>query len=328
VLTVAVGLALVATACGDDEGSSDGGGSADAVDIRVAAIPPFTAFTWPLVVAESEGYFEEEGIGIEETFTFDGAALLAGGQIDVLYEGADSGLLAAEQGQDVIAFGPLVGHVTDGLLVSEDITEIEALPGEALRVSGANATDEFVLERYLEENGVDPESIDYLPVEDDGAALAQLEAGQIAGGMFDQGVLQQAENGDIEGAAPLVRPIDFGPYPWGALQTTRTWAEEHPEAATGFVRAIQRAMEFIRDPANQATVVQAVLAADESLDQEGVELTYEASGEFTFYETEPLTPEDIEPAVEYLREAQGEDITVDLERWIDNSYVDQAQAAG
>jgi hypothetical protein len=39
-----------------------------------------------------------------------------------------------------------------------------------------------------------------------------------------------------------------------------------------------------------------------------------------------LTPEDIQPAVDFLETAQGEDITIDLDEFIDNTYLEQAQA--
>jgi ABC-type nitrate/sulfonate/bicarbonate transport system substrate-binding protein len=335
VLAIVVGLALVAAGCGDDGGDEEGSSGADAggepLEITVGHIPPFTAFTWPFIIANAEGWFAEEGITVDPVYGFDGAPLLAGGQIDVLGHTAGEGLVAAQQGTDAIAFGPLSGHVTDGLLVTPDITDIADLEGTTLRTSNANATDEFVLERLLEENGVDLGSVSFLPVEDDGAALAQLAAGQIDGGMFDQGILNQANNGEIEGAAVLVEPPDFGSYPWGAWQTTRTFAEAHPDEMAGFMRAILRAVEFIRDPANEDAVIAAVVAEDESLDEEGVANTYEAArsfGDFSLYATEALTVEDIEPAVAYLENNLGEEITIDLADFIDNTYFEQAQAEG
>jgi NitT/TauT family transport system substrate-binding protein len=319
--------AVLAAGCGDDDGGASGGGGGE-LEVKVAGIPPFTVTTWPLVVADSEGYFAEEGISVDKIFTFDGGQLLAGGQVDVLNDGADSGLLAANQGQDVIAFAPLANQVTDGVLVNSEITDLAQLEGGTLRTSGAGATDEFLLQQYLDDNGVDSESIEYLPVEDDGAALAQLDAGQIDGGMFDQGLLREAEAGEIAGASVLVEPAELGVYPWNTLQTTRSWAEEHPEEAAGFVRAIQRAMDFIRDPANKDAVIEAVVAADESLDAADMEQTYDSAGGFELYTTDPLTDADIQPAVDFLEIAQGEDITIDLAEFIDNTYLEQAQAEG
>jgi NitT/TauT family transport system substrate-binding protein len=316
-------VVLVAAGCGSDEQSSSNG---DTLKVTVAGIPPFSITAWPLVIADSGGYFAEEGITVDKIFTFDGGQLLAGDQVNIINDGADSGLLAAQQGKDVIAFAPLAGHITDGLIVKDDIQSVADLAGTTLRTSGAGATDEFLLQKFLEANGVDPTSVEYLPVEDDGAALAQLSAGQIDGGLFDQGLLLEAEQGGIAGAAVLVRPAEFGVYPWNSLQTTRTFADEHGDKLPGFVRAIQRAIAFIQDAANKDKVVTAVLAADNTLDKEGVVDTYDAAKGFGLYTTAPLTPADIQPAVDFLSASEGQPITVDLTKFIENKYVTEAQA--
>jgi NitT/TauT family transport system substrate-binding protein len=283
---------------------------------------------WPLVVADSEGFFADEGIEVDKIFTFDGGQLLAGGQIDVLNDGADSGLLAAEQGKDAIAFAPLASRVTDGLIVRDDVAGVASLAGTTLRTSGAGATDEFLLKRYLSDNGVDPDEVEYLPVEDDGAALAQLDADQIDGGLFDQGLLLEVERGDIAGAKVLVEPADLGVYPWNALQTTRTFAEANEDKVVGFVRAMMKAIEFIRDPANKDAVVDAVVASDESLDRADIVDTYDAAKGFGLYATEALTPADIQPAVDFLESGQEEPMTVKLDEFIDNTYFERAQGDG
>ncbi|MGH3651012.1 MAG: ABC transporter substrate-binding protein, partial [Acidimicrobiia bacterium] len=155
-LGVALLVPLVAVGCGDDDGADTGGdGSGNLLEVRVAGIPPFSVTAWPLVVADSEGYLQEEGIAVDKIFTFDGGALLAGGEVEVLNDGADSGVLAANQGLDVIAVAPLASLVTDGLMVDEEISELGDLKGGTLRTSGAGATDEFLIQEYLDENGVD-----------------------------------------------------------------------------------------------------------------------------------------------------------------------------
>lgn len=315
-----VALALLGTACnrgGGGEPTQEGG----VTTIELASIPPFSVTTWPVVVAAHEGYFEEENIEVNFTYTFDGGQLLAGGQADVLNDGADSGVIAAARGKDVIFVAPLAQRVTDGLLVAKDITSVADLAGATLRSSGFG-TDEYIAVRFLEENGLSADEVRFVGVEDDGPALIQLENGEIDGGMFDQGFLLEAErSGDFN---VLATPEDLGVYPWNVVQTTRTFAEANPDAVVGFVRALQRAMLFIQDPANRDVVIEAVAAEGEGPAE--VEATYEAAAGFELYYFEPLTLADVEPALEFLEYA-GEDVQgLDLESLIDNSYLERAQA--
>lgn len=331
-VAVAIAVVLATASCSSDGKKPAATGSSTAsattvTTIKVGGIGPFSVTAWPLVIADSEGFFASEGIKIDKIFTFDGGQLLAGDQIDVLNDGADSGLLAAQSGKDVIAFSALANHVTDGLLVRSDITSFDQLVGKTLRASGAGATDEFLLKRLLQNNGVNPDQVNFIPVEDDGPALAQLDAKQIDGGSFDQGVLLQAERGEIANAHVLAEPGKLGVYPWNTLQTTRKFAAEHDSVMVGFVRAIQKAIAFIRDPANKDKVVAAVVKADESLDAKDVGDTYDSTKGFGLYSTDPLTVADLQPAVDFLQ-TTDEPVTVELNTFIDNTYVEKAKAGG
>lgn len=307
-------LALIAAACGDD-------GEKEVVTVNLGSIPPFSVTTWPIVVADEQGFFEREGIDVNITFTFDGGLLLAGGQVDIINDGADSGLIGFAQGKDVIFVAPLAQTVTDGLLVSTDITSVADLEGKTLRVTGFG-TDEFLARRFIEENGLSPDRVNFVAIDDDGAALGQLETGQIDGGMFDQGVLFEAEQtGQFN---VLAKPVELGSFPWNVIQTTRTYADENPDVIVGFIRAVQDAMRFILDANNRDAVIEAVIASGEGIEREDAELTYESAEGFALYTFEPLAAEDIEPALEALIFLEEDVRDLDVGAVIDNSYLEQA----
>jgi ABC-type nitrate/sulfonate/bicarbonate transport system substrate-binding protein len=276
-----------------------------------------------VVVADQEGFLEREGVAIDVTFTFDGGQLLAGGQVDVLNDGADSGLLAALAGKDVILVAPVAQLVTDGLVSTLDVKSVQDLAGKTVRTSGFG-TDDYLARKFIEDNGLSPDEVDFLGIEDDGAAIAQLEQGEIAAGMFDQGfVLESQQTGKFN---VLAEPSDLGSYPWNTIQTTRSFADDHPEAITGFIRAVVEAMHFIQDPANRQQVIDDVLATGEGLTEEDVTATYDAAQSFALYMFSPLTVKDVSPALDFLVFA-GEDVEgIDLESLIDNSFYEEATA--
>ena len=319
-LMLAVAVGLAATGCG---GTSGGGGGGGLVTIELAGIPPFSVPVWPMVVADHQGFYERENVDVNITFTFDGGQLLAGGQVDVLSDGADSGLIAAAQGKDIVFVAPHMDTVTDGLMVAPDITSVADLEGATLRSAGFG-TDEFLARRFIENNGLDPDTVTFVPIEDDGAALAQLESGEIDGGMFGVGALLEAEqSGDYNVLGP---PEELGEYPWNAIQTTRTFAEANEDALVGFIRATQDGIRFMQDPANRDAVIESVLETGEGLPREDVEASYDSAEGFEQYTLDPLTPEDLQPAFDFF-EFAGEDLDVeslDLEALIDNSYLERA----
>ncbi len=308
-------VTLSAVACGSEEEPTTG----EVTTVKVATIPPFTVTTWPVIVADAQGFFQEESIEIELTFTFDGGQLLAGDQVDILNDGGDSGVIAAAQGKDIVEVAPVALTVTDGIVVLPDIATVSDLVGKKLRVTGFG-TDEFLARRFVEEQGVSPDDVEWVAIDDDGAALAQLEAGKIDGGMFDQGFIYDVEkSGEFR---VLAKPTDLGVFPWNVIQTTRSYAEANHDVVVGFIRAVQKAMRFIQDAANRDAVIDAVAAAGE--DRAEVDSTYEAAQGFTLYTFDPLTAADLEPALEslvFLGEEVGD---FDVASLIDNSYFEEA----
>jgi ABC-type nitrate/sulfonate/bicarbonate transport system substrate-binding protein len=325
IVAVIGALSLVAASCSSSGSSKTSGTTvAGTVTVKVGGIGPFSVTAWPLVIATRQGYFAKEGIRLDQIFTFDGGQLLAGGKINVLNDGGDSGLLAAQAGKDAIAFSSLANRLTDGILVRSDITSVAQLAGKTLRTSGAGSTDEFVLQRFLKSKGIDPSKVKLQPVQEDGAAIAQLQAGNIDGGMYDQGLLFQAEQGQLKGTRALVPPAELGVYPWNVLQTTRSYATAHAQTLVGFVRAVEKAIAFIRDPANKATVIDAVLKSDKTLVRKDIVDTYDAAKTFALYQTTALTAADIQPAIDFVKTTQSGKLSVTAGSFIDNTYFDKA----
>jgi NitT/TauT family transport system substrate-binding protein len=329
VRSVVLVLLLVCSlaACGDDDGGeASGGGGEDITTVRVGTFPGTGTGNWATGIAQELGYFEREGLDVEITYTYDGGALLAGGQLDMISDGGDTGVIAAAQGADVIAIAPVVMLSADGLISQPELDSVDDLAGTTLRVTN-QGTDEFLARQFIEAEGLDPEEVTWASIDEDGPAIAQLEAGQIDGGMFSGDVIQAAsETGDYN---VLAAPADFGPFPWNLLQTTRSFAEENHDATVGYVRAMRDAIEFITDPANEDEVVDALVSVQEEIGREEMAASYRlaASSDFDMFSLEGLTPEDVQPVVDQLLFfdfADGNVGEVDLNEFIDNSYADEA----
>lgn len=315
-------LALGLTSCGDD-----GDDEASLSRIRVAAIPAISVVSWPLVAADEEGCFAEQGIEVDFSFTFDALTLLASGEVDLSMDSADSGLTGALRGVDVVFVAPLVSLVTIGVIGGAGIEEPEDLEGETVGVTGVPSTDQFVVQRYLEQQGVDINTIDFVGIEDDGARRAQLEGGQLAAirvGGEEVAALQENEEGDL---SVIATSADLGSYPWNFAQTTRSYASQNAETLTGYLTCVSRGVDFVQDPNNKDTVIDYVTQASEGVDREVVVAGYEAyAPDFALYEIRPLTTDDLQPGLEFLEFSEQEDVESldDLDSLIDNSFVEAA----
>jgi ABC-type nitrate/sulfonate/bicarbonate transport system substrate-binding protein len=320
-----IALALMAASCGpgQDEGGQQATEPEAPVQVDVGAFPGPNTGSWAVGIAKDQGFFEREGLDVEVTYTFDGGQLLAGGQLDLISDGADSGLVAFAQGKDVIAVAPVTMLAADALVVQPDIESVADLAGKTLRVTNFG-TDEFLAREFIEAQGLSPDEVEWVSIDEDGPALVQLENARIDGGMFSQGfALEAEETGEYN---VLARPSDFGRFPWNVLQTTRTFADENPEALVGFIRAILSAIEFIQDPANRDAVIDSLVAVQEGLPREDVEASYQVaeSVDFNMFSLDPLTVDDVAPALGQLV-FLGEDVSdVDLNAFVDSTYFEQA----
>jgi NitT/TauT family transport system substrate-binding protein len=309
---------LVAACGGGDDTESSGDNGAELTTIELAAIPPGSLLpAWPLLVADNQGFFEENGVKVNFNFTFDGGQLLAGDQVDILSDAADSGLIAASQGKDIVMVAPLLLQVTDGLLVSPDVESVADLEGQVVRSSGFG-TDEYVARQFIESEGLSADDVEWIGIEDEAAALAQLQSGKIQGGMFGLGPILDAErSGDFNVLGKLG---DLGTYPWNILQTTQSYADENPDALRGFLAGVREGVEFMTNPDNQETAVEVAVATGVGLEEKFVNAAYEVAVDEQIYATGDLAVEDIQPGLDFLEFAGEEVDEIDLESLINNDF--------
>jgi NitT/TauT family transport system substrate-binding protein len=324
---------LLLAACGSEDasevGEEDGSEqAAELVRLRVAAIPGLGSGALPTNVAYEMGFFEEEGLEIELTHTYDGRPLLVGGQVDMISDGADAGVIAAAQGSDVIAIAPIAMLAADGLMVLPEIDSVDDLKGKTLRVSGAGSTDEYLIQTFLAARGIPADEVEWVSVESDGAAITQMESRRIHGGMFGMDMFHKVAEGELDYNL-LVQPEEFGPFPWNLLQTTRTFAEKNHDAVVRYVRAMRRTIDFVRDPANEEAVVDAWAASQDAVERDEVQAAYEvfAGMDWAMYSSDPLTPDQVRPVIDsllYFGFSDAEIDAVDLSEFIDMTYVEEA----
>lgn len=216
-------------------------GGALADTIRLGSAPNLQ--TVPIVVAEANGYFAEEGIELELTkFTSGRRALeaLIGGQLDVAFMAEYPVSIASMREQPFGTFTTLSRYVANRLISKGSIgfEDISSLEGKKIGTTKGSNT-EFFTERLLETNGVSAEVINVSPPD----IVPALARGDIdAGVMFP----------DFYASAAKVLGDDYREFrsdayvAWFVLSATPDMLENRPAELEGFLRALIKAEEYIK----------------------------------------------------------------------------------
>lgn len=257
----ATALALVAGACGSDDDDSTGGDDAAASGDESAELTEITLASQPngaglaMYIADERGFFEEEGLEVKiENFASGPASLTAGaaGQWQAGWLGAPPALSGGGQ-FDLIFAGLMIREDANHIMyMNKDVLEgksaAEVLQDEPV-ATGQNTLADQVMRGCAESLGVDPGSIELVPLEG-GQIVQALTSGQVnvvntwsspGYQLIDDPDYEHVCDGETAGVA-VVDPYVVHP----------DFAEENPEAAAGFLRAVYRANEFITENHEEA----------------------------------------------------------------------------
>jgi ABC-type nitrate/sulfonate/bicarbonate transport system substrate-binding protein len=301
------GLAVLGAACSSDSTDTQGPGGTPTgtapvtvTEITQTGLLPFFATVWPLVVADYEGFFDQRGLDVTTIWGFEGPQIFGGERAEILIDSSETGLTFQAHGLDVVAFFPLATRTTNLFLASGDIQSPEDLIGKSVGVSDVPSTDMFLSSKWLESQGVSPDDIDFVKINEE-HMLPAIDSGRIAAAAGLDEVL--AYTASLTGNYTiLATPEDLGTFPWTILQTRRTWLEENPDAARAYVEAVFEGVQFILDPANKDQVVEDVVAESEgAVDATSMADAFDlVVSTPNYYSSAPLTVADVEPALEAL----------------------------
>jgi putative hydroxymethylpyrimidine transport system substrate-binding protein len=302
-LLVAILLASLVAACGDDDEDEPTAATGTDAPATVAASPtaateasPTTdgtgevtdislALDWypwsnhtGIFMALENGYFEEEGLDVEVNVPADPTTalqLVATGNDDFTISYQADVLYAREQGLEIQSVAALVQHPLNTIMALESsgITEPAGLEGKKVGITGV-PSDEAMLGAILENAGLSLDDIEVVNVGFD--LMPSLLGGSvdaIIGGYYVHESILAAQQGKPV-VAMNVQDYGVPDYYELLLVTGDAFAEENPDAVEGFIRALQRGYEAAA--ADPVAAVDALMAAypetAEEVEREGIGL--------------------------------------------------------
>jgi len=202
----------------------------------------------PFYVADSRGYYREEGIELVMDYTMgpDVMKLAALNKVNIASADPDGFLHAVNRGLPLIHVATLYQRYPLALIAKQPILTAEGLKGKRIGISGAYGSSYLGLKAMLSEMGlklgdIQLATIGFTQV----AALRKNQVDAVVGYLNNEPVLLGAEDGKI-----YTRTLGAGyDFPGVGLMTNQTFLKNYPELVEGFLRATFRGMaDVLADP--------------------------------------------------------------------------------
>lgn len=222
--------------------------------IRVGVLPFSESLA--AVIADREGFFEEEGLDVELT-KFDSGSLavsvLQSGNIEIALSNTITTLQVIERGLDAVILAPgaivrdAAPDTTTGLMVKKGTVESpKDLEGKRIAVNVINSSAWLHMVAYLDKHGVDYKSVQFAEV-----PFPQMNAPLLAGQLDAIGQVEPFRSA-------LMSSGEIDLVGWTYVETApgtditqyialRPWVEENRETVAKFVRALLRGAKFAEE---------------------------------------------------------------------------------
>ncbi|HZS00488.1 MAG TPA: ABC transporter substrate-binding protein [Chloroflexota bacterium] len=281
---------------------------------------------WPTWVGQAKGFFAARGITLDVTITPripDAARALASGSYETGGFIPDTALLAVLQGAPITLVGTQTERATYKLAVSPATTSYADLRGKTLAAGAVNDVTAGMLIRTLRQNGVAPGEYELVAVGSTPERYAALTSGQAAGVLLTPPIDVRAEREGYHMLANLAETLP--PYAYGGLLVNRDWAAEHRDTVARWLAGMLESVRWLYDPANRAEAVSILMDVAKS-NEEDTQIAYGAAVEGRTYPTDLRTTRaQLDALIELMREVgTAPDPLPDLDRFLDNSYLDAA----
>ena len=231
-----------------------------------AVVISVTVSIWPAIVADTKGYFKEEGLDFD--FINSGASTrsvqqVAAGSAPIGSSSMVDTMRAIDKGAKVKVFLNSLAVGTHSLIGAKGLKSVAELKGKRVMTGGAGDITNLWWIAMAKANGLDPQKdVDLLFSGATSARLAALVAGAVDATMLSTPQsFQAAQNGyaDLGPVAPFL-----GEFPMMIWHVNDDWAKGHEKELLAFIRAHNKAVRYMSIPANRQEVSQMLADASKS----------------------------------------------------------------
>lgn len=247
----AAALALVAACGGDGEGGNGDDGGA----VNVS----FGTGNWvgygPWHIAEDQGYFEENGIEVEQTVfgASDRIAAFASGELDVANFAVHSAYLLQQQGVEFRLVALLDYSLeADGVLAGPGIDSPEDLEGLDVAFEPASAS-EIMMAATLEQGGLTLDDVNAVPLSAADAASAVI-AGQVDAAVTYEPYISPSIADDPD-LSTIFTGAEMPGIVSDILVVRDDFIEENPEAVEALIASWGASIDYFEENEQEAKAI-------------------------------------------------------------------------
>jgi NitT/TauT family transport system substrate-binding protein len=229
--------------------------------VRIAIHRDPIAFL-PVRVAQTLGYYSQEGLAADVSEVNGGTKAmeaLLGGSVDVAAGSMSDVVQVAAEGRRVRGFLVIYPRPSEVLAVapglSGTIHTIRDLKGRAVGVTTPGSATHQFLNFLLVTNGLSPQDVSVVSVGMSASSLTALDRGKVDAAVLIASAIStfEARHPGVEFLADTRTPAGARAifrsevFPSLSLLAQDSWLQQNPDTARGLVRAVKRAMDWIRN---------------------------------------------------------------------------------
>jgi NitT/TauT family transport system substrate-binding protein len=217
--------------------------------LTVAFPTPNAASFTPVYLAESKGFFRNEGLDVTVVGmggNSDAMQAIAGGSADIVLTSLSGLVDAIKANQPIVAFWGF-NNGTEFTIHSKTVSSMAELKGKRIGISSFGGLTDFVTRVGLEMAGLDPEKDVEILVVAGGSPpkVAAMDAGQVDAAILTAPTSFQAVE---EGYQVIFRQTEINPtWPTKVAIAHERFVRENPESIKAFLRGLQRAIDLIKN---------------------------------------------------------------------------------
>ncbi|MCK9914346.1 ABC transporter substrate-binding protein [Microbacteriaceae bacterium K1510] len=231
-----------------------------------AAVIGVSVSIWPAIVAREKGFFKEEGLDVDIITAGSSARSLQQVAAGVASFGSSSmvdTVRAIESGAELKAFTNSLAVGTHSLIAAKSVKSFADLKGKRVMTGGQGDITNLWWKAAAKQNGLDPnKDVELLYSGSTSNRMSALFAGGIEATVLSTPQSFKAvEDGytDLGPVAPYL-----GEFPMMIWHVNSAWAKAHQKAVISFVRAHNKAIRYMIDPAHREEVSQMLAKASNS----------------------------------------------------------------
>lgn len=223
--------------------------------VTVGLLGPFP-FYWASYVAADQGFFKAQGLAVETIqFTRPSEAVqaLVGGSVNFTQVSADAFINAIDAGGPISIVGQTIGNPGFTVIVQPEIKSWSEVKGKTIAVSAPKDGAAVVFRMMAEANGLKEGDYAFIPVGITPNRYAALKSRAVDVAVMAPPFDFQAVD---EGYRLLGRSDALLPrYSFIMVGTATAWAKAHRDEVVKYLTALDRATEWLYDPANRTAAV-------------------------------------------------------------------------